>query len=756
MKLRINKIINKVFNSGFILIVIVYLIIYGSIIYKGDGIPYIIDNNETFSSLLHAKSIDSFGISKSKGLADEALGNDIDAHPYVHSHQGNYPRIFALIFYKLGAESPESQILITTFTIGLLSILVMFKFIELISNSRLAFIFSLVLISDYIFFAQSQIITYRLFFPLLLFVQLLSIELAIKKKGYLWKYVLVLNSFFLLYGELIFAFSVGLLGFVWLLYRGLKKPRVIINLSCVMLFGAFLGLTLLAIQGILYLGLDNFLYDVKITFFARNSFDNNSLGDISNFYQQNYVIFWENFVNGSALLNLPTYFNALFLHKVKYYGPLILLFISPPLIFWITSQFLPNSHRRAPKNPHISRNNFFNICKDTLGYACLTLSLVALFFLVSMYLEKYYMTEKLLFPFLLILASFVGFILLLLIKKIKIKLITVSVIFLSFFLFGVSNYLDNHQYVLWNHIHGSLNNIYVFFVFFGSLLSACIWLDGYLSLSNNNLRNIYKFKFVFIFFLISVFSFTVAYWLSPGYIFTGYISRYTSFLPHIFGLVLALSLCIQLDVIAGFFKETTFKKFFISLGVSFTLISSLLYWILIQYFYYQNLPPDHFSFLNRLLKLPPYKNSSFIVNTYPAPISILTESWAYHDTKISSALIKSNGGIKKIVGDSTNLWQADKETNIDYKKPDFYLCFLQQTPQTLNASLKFRQGLGSKPIGCDSSALFKMADNKLENHFISLVDYDRNQNAGFMSWAILKFDWNSNDVNEIFWTDHED
>ena len=436
--------------------------------------------------------------------------------------------------------------------------------------------------------------------------------------------------------------------------------------------------------------------------------------------------FLSNLYGRKLILNLPSYGRKLILNLPSYGRKLILNLPSPGIIF---------------------KNKFFT--KGYLEYVFLNLSLAGLFILVAMYLQKYYLMDNWISPFSLILVTFVSSILLILTKKIKIKLAIGLVIFLSLFLILIFSYLSNSQQALWSFLHGPLNNFYIFFVFFGSLVSAFIWLDRYLSLPSNNLRDIYKYKLVFIFLLCSVLSFTVAYWLSPGYIYSGYVYRYTSFLPHIFSLAFALSLCIQFDVITRACNETLFKRIFISSVVTFTLISSSIYWISVQYSYYQNLSPDHFSFLSRL-KFPPYKDSSFISNTYPVPISIYTESWAYLDDKLSTAILKNNGDVKKIIGDNKYLWQADRKTNMDYKKPDFYLCLMHQTPETLKASILFRQGLGSKPGGCNSSALFGMA-NDPSNNFVTLVDFDRKQNAGFMSWAIYEFDWYSDGKYEIMW-----
>ena len=88
-----------------------------------DFLPYGTDNNETFSSLLHAKNMYWHGIGSTYGLTDESTSPNAAAAPFVYTHQGNFPRFYALLLYTLGATSAEVQILITAMTIGTASIL---------------------------------------------------------------------------------------------------------------------------------------------------------------------------------------------------------------------------------------------------------------------------------------------------------------------------------------------------------------------------------------------------------------------------------------------------------------------------------------------------------------------------------------------------------------------------------------------------------------------------------------------------------
>src|SRR5258708_7320507 len=77
-----------------ILLIVCYTVIYGGLLWYTHGLPYVLDNNESFSSLWHAYNLYHFDISKSMGLADETFAYHAAAHPFVHTHQGNFPRLF--------------------------------------------------------------------------------------------------------------------------------------------------------------------------------------------------------------------------------------------------------------------------------------------------------------------------------------------------------------------------------------------------------------------------------------------------------------------------------------------------------------------------------------------------------------------------------------------------------------------------------------------------------------------------------------
>jgi len=87
-------------DPGVAIILIVYVAWYGFLILRGNGIPYVMDNNESFSALNHAYNLWHFDFFRSFGLTDEAVSPDPAAHPYVHTHQGNFPRLFAFVLMR--------------------------------------------------------------------------------------------------------------------------------------------------------------------------------------------------------------------------------------------------------------------------------------------------------------------------------------------------------------------------------------------------------------------------------------------------------------------------------------------------------------------------------------------------------------------------------------------------------------------------------------------------------------------------------
>jgi hypothetical protein len=282
-------------------VVIAYGLLYGGLLWLADGLPYVIDNNETFSSLWHAHNLSRFDLAASAGLADEAFAFHAQAHPFVHTHQGNVPRLFAYVIYQLGARSGESQILVTTFTVGLASVIMAFAFLRRLAGPLFATLFCLLLMSDYVLVAQWQVVTYRVWHMFFVFSSLHCVFLLERRRlpGLL---ATVANFAALFYYELVFvafvAISTGL--FAAMHFRA--RWRLTALFAAAQAAGAALAIAVLLAQLTAYMGWDGVLHDFGYTFVGRNydiggaSF----LAEVRAFYDSHNIAFWYNLMDGAV------------------------------------------------------------------------------------------------------------------------------------------------------------------------------------------------------------------------------------------------------------------------------------------------------------------------------------------------------------------------------------------------------------------------------------------------------------------------
>ena len=165
-------------TAGLLLTLGVYVLWYGAILWMADGVPYVMDANETFSSLWHARNLVDHGFALTAGLADEVFSPHAAAHPFVHTHQGNFPRVFATLIYLLGARSPASQIVLTTFLVGGVSVAMMYRLLAKVVAPAFAVLACLLLLTDYVLYAQWQVVTYRVWHGFFFFSSLLLAQNA--------------------------------------------------------------------------------------------------------------------------------------------------------------------------------------------------------------------------------------------------------------------------------------------------------------------------------------------------------------------------------------------------------------------------------------------------------------------------------------------------------------------------------------------------------------------------------------------------
>lgn len=744
---------------GSIAIAFIYLVFFGWMLYTSNGMPYVVDNNETYSSIIHAKSISQFGVSESKGLADEAYGPSLKAHPYVHSHQGNYPRLFAWIIYELGAKNPMQQILITTFTVGLAAILLAFAFISRIANTWFAFIFCLVLISDYVFFSQWQVVTYRVWYTLVFFLQFFAIEQYLKKKNARWAFLIFINTALFCYGELVFAAFLGLFSFFWLTLRGWRDRKKLFFGILLLVTGLFLAIFTLVVQGIGYFGADNFLKDVQLTFFARNHFGSASLTieEISKFYKEHNVIFWENIMGSDQFMGHQTFIRSIFSSFMNVYSPLIAIFFGILFLNYIINLGFPKIYQVVADKlkRYQSNSTTFKIVSQ---YFLNSLTIASLIWAGAGFASHYY-------------GLFFG--------PLWLPILAIEIIFFSWIITSLGSYaifhfnftvllaivisnslpyfISNEYMHYWVDVHGILiiQSLSVLLPLFFVVSTFSASMTRVLSnISSSTINTLSPVPQVFKFIFAGLLGYTIVYFLSPGYVYTGYINRYAPFLVFVFDLCLAIAFYQLIYfvysslVINASSASQPLKDLFSYLALTlFLLIFSL--WFGLQYMLIKKLPPTHFPIFEKLSSYP-YKDASFIVNTYAAPISVQTGQWAYMDPNVGKALFNEVKGEERLLGDQRYLWLADKNNNNEYRKPDYFICLLGQDISTLQNKIA-----GNRHYkGCLDFPLVKLALNgKYSNQELRIVEYDKlgEQQTGVASWAIVKFDWGGRLGNSLEW-----
>jgi hypothetical protein len=294
------------------LTLILFCSVVFSLLFYSDFLPFGTDNNETFSSILHAKNMYLHGIGSTYGLTSEAT-SPIDTVQFVYTHQGNFPRFYALLLYALGARSAEAQILITSLTIGSVSILFAHIYMERRVNGLFAFVFCSVLITDYIMSLQWLVNTWRVwhfffFFSSLLLAHAFADTGSSKRRTVVDCSLLFINFACLFYFELIFAAFVATFFGLYLAFLLWRQPQRLVLGWAVSALGSALAVALLCVQGILYLGSQDFLSDLTYTFLSRNVSRAASPAEfaafkerVMEFMRQHNIVFWDNFASSAGL-----------------------------------------------------------------------------------------------------------------------------------------------------------------------------------------------------------------------------------------------------------------------------------------------------------------------------------------------------------------------------------------------------------------------------------------------------------------------
>jgi len=205
-------------DAAWLGVLLCYCAVFGGILLYSNFLPYTFDNNESFSAFWHARNMYEYGIANSSGLADESFSYAAAAHPYVYTHAGASPRLFAYLLYVLGIRTIELQIAVTVFTVGVLAFWFAYRFLAEISTRLYATIACLLLMTDYIMFTQWHVGAWHVWKMFLLFGGLyLAQRVAARRQAYPLLIVYAFHAF-LFYYETIFNVYVAAAVFLYFVF----------------------------------------------------------------------------------------------------------------------------------------------------------------------------------------------------------------------------------------------------------------------------------------------------------------------------------------------------------------------------------------------------------------------------------------------------------------------------------------------------------------------------------------------------------
>jgi hypothetical protein len=721
-----------------------YILLYGYFLFATDSFPYATDNNESFSSLVHARNLATFDFLKSYGLTDESYANTDAGHPYIHSHQGNFPRLFAFLLYVIGARSVESQIWLTTFTIGLIAVWLAFRFARRLGGTIFGLIACLLLMTDYEHFAQWQVNTYRVWHVFFFFSSLECVYLAYSSNRRLAWLLAVVNFAGLFYWEYVFAAFVGLTTAIYaaLVHRNNWRAFAYTWSACIVGAGLAAG-TLLA-QLTAYMGWSNVLRDIRYTMIARNSSSDSALAaEINAFYDQHNILFWQNYLGADTLRSWDVAWSGILNYQWRYSGPIFVslaLMLVGALLFFPSHRFAPIATARKLRHP-FGFNQWLTFCGKlgvlTLSFyplVCRAEALVGTTLLVRPFADFKWLAPFITWGFSILWTRHIfGAI-----RLSWVRLVTGAVwAYLANLVladltirFGGSPALEATGPMTGTRL-GLFAGIWALVTALALVTMGPAQVLG--RQAATRLRRFLPFV------VATTAAFAGVYFIFTGYIYSGYLHRKAPLL--VFALDFILALAAYISALAAFRFSRQVKWVATSGNSSRSKIKLLIAkipfaaaalfcaagiagWFGLQKKLIQQNPPLNQRYLLKL-KQPPFRGESFAVTTYAAPVAVNTGSWAYFESTLFSGqtMLRPNGW--QVPRDHQYLWFADRATNPDYDNPSYALIVGggRAEPDALI-------------LPAESTGLFQRARTPFQPFLRDrVVDSDR------INYSIIKLDW---------------
>jgi|GEM_PF-1231157 len=735
-------------RTAWLVVLASYLVIYGAFLLHTGGFPYTIDNNESFSSLVHARNLADFDLGRSFGLTDESYALTEAGHPYIHSHQGNFPRIFAFLIYLLGAKSIESQIWITTFTIGLVAIWLAFRFASRLGGPWVGALACLILMTDYVLFAQWQVNTYRVWHAFFFFSSLECVHLATARRRWLGWVVAVANFAALFYWEYVFGAFIGLMAALYTLLVHRRAWRALLLAWSGIAGGGLVAASTLLAQLTAYMGWGNVLRDIRYTLLARNSASNHALAaEINAFYDRHNILFWQNYVDASPLKSWRVAWEGFLDFHWRYSSPVLVALTLVVLAAWLIAR-LPGLGRLRTRDASTGSPRLALLGRFVL----LGLAGPSIWQLVNLLASGPADTppSRLLpFAFSLLLppaCALVWFGNLSGLRRLSWRRLLAALGFFHTALALLQSWpaLDRSggNAELLHAIEPFQSRGLAFFMIAVSVLLALslMAIGSAQVLGRGPARLILRLAGVV---AVVLGAFAPVYFIFAGYVYSGYLHRQAPFLVFASDLLLAAAAA----ALAGaawravrrnrrpVLQSLPARRPWMRAATGPALVVAALLvasgWISLQAALWRAAPPTNYRFLSQLRESP-YRHASFAVSTYAAPVSVMTGSWAYFESTLFSGSVSLGPAGWSMPHDHQYLWFADRATNSAYGRPDFALHIVQ--PASVSVALDAAADATARPA--EASALFRRARTPFQpflQHRVAASDGSH--------FSLLRLDW---------------
>ncbi len=750
-----------------IALALLYVAYYVWLLAAGNGAPYVMDGNETYSLLWHAHNLFHFGVGASLGLTDEAFSPNPAAHPFLYTHNGNFARLFAFLIYALGARGAVSQTVVTTAVVGTATLVFAYRYFERLAGARFSAIYCALLMTDYVLYAQWHVVTYRVWSGFFVFAILLCLHDVAGPHRRRAQLFLFLIGAMLFYGELVFAAMLSTAAALYAFAIYWRRPQLALGTLAILAAGGLLALTVLFAQLSARLGTDVVLEDLALTFNARN-FSGDPAGRelVRLFFEQHRLAFWQNFVNGDAYRSLRDLIMSLTRYDLQVYTPVFCWVMGLLIAGWgsgvvgagsaagggpvairLADASRPRSVGRRLADagilvnltvavflvcwPIVHGDSLFGLPPAAAGHVLLpaisaAAAALALVLAITRAATGSCWAASRIPPWtmlrlaLLLIVAFAA-------------LLRQELLYDRGYEHGLSDIWMLPLAAPWTRAAARL--VALAALAFAALQALGHPRAGIAGLAAESFARVGRFV------LAGLGGYAVVYWLSPGIVLSGYQWRYAPFVVFflcavpagVFSLLLAAS-----GRALAAWREGNFYELACGLLAGLLLAAGIAYWTDVQASYARLLPPDHGAFFNKL-SAPPFRGHSFVSNSYAAPLAASTDDWAYVDTAIGRGGITLTADGFAVHRDMRSyLWFADRDANAAYATPDFYGCFLQQS--FLSATARERsERSGSPPAGgCSSFPLIARAgrpDAVLRNQLVARDAPERDY------WAVLRLDF---------------